>query len=127
MKREVHHIDPWSAVRVGFFFGLLSGFLGGLFNGVIIKYFAGMLGEQVIPRDMLNVVNLSGGAILALAIILALISSLLFAIFGALAAIFYNLVAGLFGGLELTVTDEESSRISAPSATERNHEEPPHE
>lgn len=127
MKREIHRIDPWSAVRVGFFLGLFCGFLFGLFNGAIVKYLAGIMGEQMIPPDMMNMVNLSGGAIFALSIIMALISSLMFALFAAVAAVFYNIIAGLFGGLELTVTGEEPSREPASSHTEHDQEEAGHE
>jgi Transmembrane domain of unknown function (DUF3566) len=121
MKRELRHIHPWSAVRVCFFVGLLCGFLLGLFNGVILKYFAGVLGEQAIPRDMMNAMNLSGGTIIALAIILSLISSLLLAVFGGIAAIFYNLIAAWFGGLEVTLTGDDSSSGSDLPKDEHNH------
>ncbi len=119
MKRELRRIEPWSAVRVGFFFGLIAGFLFGLLNAAIIKYFAGIMGDQAIPKDMMNLVNLSGGAIVALAIVSSLIFSLMGSVCGAIAAMCYNLIASLFGGVEISLSEDEQ----APAAERRRDDE----
>jgi hypothetical protein len=127
VKREIHHIEPWSAVRVGFFIGLLSGFVLGLLNGAMIKYFATILGDKMMPPELMTMVNLSGGAIIALSIIMSLISSLIFAVLGLVAALCYNLIASLFGGLEIHVTGEERSQVGVPPAFRQDEEEPGHD
>jgi hypothetical protein len=127
VKREIHHIEPWSAVRVGFFIGLLGGFVFGLLNGAIIKYFASVLGDKMMPPELMSMVNLSGGAIIALSIIMSLISSLIFAVLGLVAALCYNLIASLFGGLEIHVTGDERSPAGVPSALRPDEEEPGHD
>lgn len=127
MKREIHHIEPWSAVRVGFFVGLLGGFLFGLLNGAIVKYLSGVVGSQMMTPEMTSVVNLSGGALFALAVVTSLISSLLFALLGFISALFYNIIAGLFGGLEIRVLEEEISKTAEPSRAGFEEEEPRHE
>ena len=118
MKREITRIEPWSAMRVGFFFGLLSGFLFGLFSGSLTKYLANSMGVSVLPPDAQEVAGLSAGAIVALAIMMALIASLAWALLGAIGAVFYNLVARLFGGLELMTSGEQ-----APQTAEKPSED----
>jgi hypothetical protein len=127
MRREIHRIEPWSAVRVAFFCGLICGFVLGLLNGAMIKYFAAVLGDKMMPPDLMSMVNLSGGAVFALSIILSLISSLIFALLGFTAALCYNLIASLFGGLEIQVTGEERAEAGASSTFREDEEEPGHD
>ena len=127
MRREIRRIEPWSAVRVGFFAGLVAGFIFGLLNGAIVKYLAGAMGTQMIPPDMMNVVNLSGGALIALALFTSLISSLMGAILGVFSAIMYNVIASMFGGLEITVIDDEPAKAAHPRQVADEDGESPHE
>lgn len=125
MKKEISRIEPWSAVRVGFFFGLLTGILFGFFNGFFIKLLAGTTASSLLPPDAKELSGLSGGAMVALAIIMGLIFSLIYAITAAIGAVFYNAVARLFGGLEFTTSGE--TEPHAAEASEMNDEEPPRE
>ena len=124
MKKEISRIEPWSVVRIGFFFGLLSGFLFGIFSGYFTKMLADALGVGALPPDAKEMAGLSGGAIIALAILMGLISSLAWALCGALGAMFYNMIARLFGGLEFVITKEEAPAASRATTED---EEPGHE
>ncbi len=117
MKKEITRIEPWSAVRVGFFFGLLSGILFGLFNGFFIKLLAGTSASSMLPPDAKELSGFSGGAMIALAIVMGLIFSLLYAVVGALGAMFYNAIAGLFGGLEYHTSGDSPAQ---PSTTDKS-------
>lgn len=128
MKKEITRIEPWSAVRVGFFFGLLSGFLFGLFNGFFIKLLAGTSASSMLPPDAKDLAGLSGGAMIALAIVMALIFSLLYAVIGVFGAMFYNAIAGLFGGLEYhTSGDPQAQPAPRETSSDADDEEPLHE
>ncbi len=127
MKRELRRIEPWSAVRISFLIGLLGGFLFGLFNGVLVKYMAGVLGDKVMPPELMSMAHLTGGAIFALAIIMALMSSLLFAVLGLIAAFCYNVIAHLFGGLEIDVIGHEPSPAESHASLSPDEEEGQHE
>ena len=108
MKKEISRIEPWSAVRIGFFFGLLSGFLFGIFSGYFSKMLADALGVAALPPDAQQMAGLSAGAIIALAILMGLIFSLVWAVLFALGAMFYNMIARLFGGIEFVSTGDEA-------------------
>ncbi len=105
IRKELHRIEPWSAVRVGFFFGLLCGFIFGLLNGWAVKYLAEMYGGMFTPPGSENLVNLGGGAVWFLAVSTALVFSLFWSFMGGVFAIFYNLVARWFGGIEVGVVE----------------------
>ncbi len=125
MKKEITRFEPWSAVRVGFFFGLLSGFLFGLFNGFFIKLLAGTSASSMLPPDVKELSGFSGGAMIALAIVMGLIFSLLYALIGAFGAMFYNVIAGLFGGLEYHVSGD--SQAQPEKSSDADDEGPRHE
>ncbi len=127
MKRELQRVEPWSAVRIGFFIGLLGGFLLGLLNGVLVKYMAGVLGEKVMPPELMNMAHLTGGAIFVLGIIMALMSSLFFAVLSLVAAICYNVIAHLFGGLEMEVAGDEPAPRDTATSTPTDDDEAGHE
>jgi hypothetical protein len=128
LKKEITRIEPWSAVRVGFFFGILLGLVFGLFNGVLIKYLSGTSASSLLPPDAKELSSFSGGAMVALAIVMALIFSLLWALIGAVGAIFYNAVANLFGGLEFrTGADDTPHSADSRMPSEPDDEDAPHE
>ncbi|MFZ5433256.1 MAG: DUF3566 domain-containing protein [Calditrichota bacterium] len=106
MIREIRRIEPVSAIRVGFFIGLLSGFIFGLVEGTIIKAIAQSGGMGLLPQGAESLVNLQGGALVILAVVTGLVFSLLFALTGGLLTIFYNWSARLFGGIEMHMDAE---------------------
>ena len=126
MTREIRRILPFSAVRVGFFFGLAFGFLFGLFNGLIVSFIAETYGPSFLPAGSENVGNLSGGALFILAIFAALMFSLIWAFTGLVFALLYNLIAGWFGGIEFTVLDH-PDHGNRPAVANTDDEDAPHE
>jgi len=120
MKREVQRIEPWSMVRVGFFVGLLAGFLLGLLEALLFKSLSGTGQSSVLPPGAGELISLTGGGIILLAITMSLFCSLSFALCGALGAVFYNWAARLFGGVEIT-TDETAAAHEETSDSDGEH------
>lgn len=107
MKREIHRIEPFSAVRVGFFFGLFIGFFFGLFNAAVVRFLAASYGQAFLPPGSDSIASMSGFTLFVFAVFTALTFSLLHAFIGLVFAWFYNVIARLFGGLEIhTLPDE---------------------
>ena len=103
MKREILRIEPKSALKIGFFMGLLGGFIFGMFEAYLIQALAG---SKILPAEASQIGELGTASIIMLAVMMALISSLLGSFVGAIVAVFYNYVTRLFGGLEITLTDD---------------------
>jgi hypothetical protein len=116
MKREVQRIEPWSMVRVGFFVGLLSGFVLGLIESLLLKSLVGSGQSSALPPGASELISLTGGGILLLAITMSLFGSLSFALCGALGAVFYNWAARLFGGVEMTTNDTAAPQDEASNS-----------
>jgi len=93
---ELKHIDPMSALKVGFVAFAMLGFVAGLLCATIA-----LSGVPFAPHAGLPI----AGALLALVALFA--CPILYGIFGSiltlLAALFYNLGAGMAGGLKLDV------------------------
>ncbi|MBI5058386.1 DUF3566 domain-containing protein [candidate division KSB1 bacterium] len=126
MTREIRRIQPFSAVRVGFFFGLAFGFVFGLFNGMIVSFIAQTYGPSFLPPGSESVGELGGGALIVLAIFAALMFSLLWAFTGLIFALLYNLIAGWFGGIEFSVIDHPDA-TPVPTTDSTDDEDDPHE
>jgi hypothetical protein len=80
------------------------------------------MSAQAWPPEMISLVNLSGGAVIALAIIMSLMASLTIAMSGGIAAVLYNIIARLFGGIEYRV-----STHGSPGESDRDEPEAPAE
>jgi hypothetical protein len=126
MIREIRRIHPFSAVRVGFFFGLVFGFLFGLFNGMIVSFIAQTYGPSFLPPGSENVGNLGGGALIVLAVFAALMFSLLWAFAALVMSWLYNLIAGWFGGIEFWVVDHPEPQ-DTQEPTSNDDEDSPNE
>jgi hypothetical protein len=107
VRHEIQRIEPRTALRVGFFVGLLLGFVIGLFEAAVFKSMSGVPGASALPADMQQLMSLSGSSIIMLAIVTSLMFSLIMALFCSLGAVFYNWAARLFGGIEFYLSDEE--------------------
>jgi Na+/proline symporter len=105
VKYEVLRVKPRSALRVGFWVGLLGGFVFGLLEVLFFRAMSAGGGGDVLPAGAQELVNSGGGGLLLVAVVTSLISSLVFALAGALTAVFYNLGARLFGGIELFLSE----------------------
>jgi ABC-type Fe3+ transport system permease subunit len=115
LKREIQRIEPRSALRIGFFVGLLLGFVIGLFEAAIFKSMSGAGG---LPADMQQQLTaLTGSSIIMLALVTSLMFSLLAAFLSTLGAVFYNWAARLFGGIEFHLSGDE-----AYESDEHHHE-----
>lgn len=115
MKREIQRIEPMSAVRVGFLVGLASGVVFGLLEAALFKTLSQSTGASFLPPEAADLVNLSGGGIIILAIVTGLFFSLVFAFLGAMTALLYNLAAHLFGGIEIFISGDEAPRADDTS------------
>ena len=114
MKREIQRIEPVSAVRVGFILGLGLGVIFGLVEAVFLKLLAGSGGEAMLPAGAAELTKLSGGGILLLALSAGLMFSPVAGArsLGALTAMFYNLAAHFFGGIEMILMETSRSRTT---------------
>jgi Na+/proline symporter len=105
VKHEVLRIEPRSALRIGFLLGLLGGFVFGLIEVLLFRAMSQAGGEAVLPPGAQELIGSGPGALVLVAVVTGLISSLVFALVGALTAIFYNLGARLFGGIEISLDE----------------------
>ncbi|MCB9358020.1 MAG: DUF3566 domain-containing protein [Calditrichaeota bacterium] len=112
-RREITRIEPRSALRVGFFLGVLGGVLFGLYSAALLKSMgdsgAALFGET----EAAQLRSLGGVSTVFMALFMGLIGALLSSLLAGLSAIVYNLAAHYFGGLEYhveDVTDREAAR-----------------
>jgi hypothetical protein len=105
-------------MRVGFFVGLLLGFVLGLFEAAIFKSMSGVTGAAGLPAEAQQLMSLNGSSIIMLALMTSLMSSLLLAFFASLGAVFYNWGARLFGGIEFHLSGDEHERYEDQSENE---------
>ncbi|RPH93538.1 hypothetical protein EHM69_09995 [candidate division KSB1 bacterium] len=120
MRREILRVEPWSAVRIGFVIGLFGGVIFGLLESFIFRMMAGSGSASLLPPEAKGLTELSGGMMIVAALVAGLVFSLICAMIGGLTAMFYNLGARLFGGIE--VTDNIPS-LPAPSNETRVEDE----
>jgi hypothetical protein len=103
MKLEIQRIAPQSAVRVGFFVGIIAGFFFGLYASFIMKE----ISSGTIPMNAQDFGALAEMSPVMMCLVMAMIGSLIYAAAGGLLAMFYNLIARLFGGIEFTAQSAE--------------------
>lgn len=124
MKREVLRIEPVSATRVGFFVGLAAGVLFWILELFLMKLLSGAGGEEMLPPGGKDVLGLGTVGLMGMAVISSLLFSLLFAVFGGLFAVLYNLAARFFGGFEIHLNDPEPEATRAADSTETPDDNP---
>lgn len=104
MRKELQRIEPWSVVKVAFFLGMVVSFVGALLYGFILK---GMVGTGGLLHEGGNhIVEMTWTEVWVSALVIALAGSVFYAIMGGIIALLYNLIARLFGGIEIQVTDK---------------------
>jgi len=109
MRREITRIEPRSAVRVGFFLGLLFGVLLGLYSSLVLKGM-GEQGAQLLgSAEAAQIKELAGVSTILLAVFMGLMGALLHSLIAGLCAVVYNLAARWFGGIEYHVQETEDS------------------
>ncbi len=107
MKYQLKRIDTWSAVKLTFVIGGAVGFVVGALYAVLITVmasFVGMMGmSEGMPEEMGYVVSATG----FIAVIAWIVITIMYAVLGslvvALSSWLYNLVAGVIGGVNLTL------------------------
>lgn len=112
----VSKLDPWSVLKLAFLFSVALGIITlvaavllwilmditGLFDG--INELMGMLAGPEGSTDIRDVISL--GQVAVFATVLSVINVILLTLLSVLAAVLYNLAAGLIGGIGLTLTDD---------------------
>ncbi|MDO5618985.1 DUF3566 domain-containing protein [Kocuria sp.] len=112
----VSKVDPWSVLKLSFLFSVALGIITlvaavllwilmditGLFNGIneLMSMLAGPEGSP----DIREVISL--GEVAMIATVFSVINVILLTALSVLAAVLYNLAAGLIGGVGLTLTDD---------------------
>jgi len=108
-RREITRIEPRSAIRIGFFLGLLFGALFGVYSAVLLKGM-GDTGLQMFgATEAAQIKSLGGVSTIFMAMFMGLIGALFYSLVSGLCAVVYNLAARWFGGIEYQVqeTDDE--------------------
>jgi hypothetical protein len=115
MRYELRSIGIWSLIRVSFFFNLVVGFLMGLIYVPIFLLISalGQMGPShwgggLYAPEM-------GPWVLWLPIIGAILTAIFHTLFGVILTIAYNIIARLFGGLELNLNLVERASAAAPA------------
>jgi len=106
MKFEIKGVRIWSAVKIGFFLWGLLGFLGGVYMAIM---------APLLMKMMESMGGFPGGAAADLGaigfVLFPIVYGILGAVFGTVFTViiagFYNLLAALFGGLELNLKEEQ--------------------
>lgn len=119
-RREITRIEPRSAVRVGFFLGLLFGILFGLYSAFLLKGM-GDAGLQMFGgAEAAQLKSLGGVSTLFMALFMGLMGALFYSLVSGLCAVVYNLAAKWFGGIEYQVqeTDDNAPPVRGGASDE---------
>ena len=104
-RREITRIEPRSAIREGFFRGLLFGALFGLYSAFLLKGM-GDSGLQMFGANEAEQIKALGGvSAIFMAMFMGLVGALFYSLVSGLCAVVYNLAARWFGGLEYHVQE----------------------
>lgn len=104
MKYELKRIRVWSAIKVGFFVWGLIGFLGGLYMAMMMPFvmqFMESFGPMADGMDSFGPV-----ALIFLPILYSIMAAVMGTVITAIVAGFYNLIASLLGGIEVSLEGE---------------------
>lgn len=115
VKMTIQKIEPLSILKIGFLLSVAMGIM--IVVAMMILWFVldamhvfaqvNDLFETLNSEQLLQIAAyLSFGRWMSFAVIIAIIDVVLFTALSAVAALVYNLVAALVGGLHITVTDE---------------------
>ena len=114
-RREITRIEPRSAVRIGFFLGLVVGLLFGLYSAAVLKGLSDSGMALLGDAETAQLKELGGISTVLLLIISALLGALFHSLIGGLCAIVYNLSARFFGGIEYHVQELGDSVSTGPN------------
>ena len=101
----LRRIGLWSATKTGFIVSAALGLIMGFFWGLAFVFFASLLASAASLRDP----GIGAGAVVVMPALGALACGALGAVVSFLAALMYNLAAGVFGGLEFEMEGAEAT------------------
>ncbi len=105
MKYEIKSIKIWSVIKIGFFIWGLLGFISGLYIAVMAPVLLQLM------DSMGGFAGASAGFGAIGFILFPIVYGILGSVFGTVLTVvlagFYNLLASLFGGLELNLKEEQ--------------------
>ncbi|MFT3944067.1 MAG: DUF3566 domain-containing protein [Ancrocorticia sp.] len=115
IKMTISKVDPLAALKLGFLISVVIGFMIVIAMAIIwfvldgIHVFAEMQGllETLNSAQLLEMMQyLEFGRWMSFAVIIAILDIVLMTALSAVAALVYNIISALVGGLRITVTDE---------------------
>lgn len=115
IKMTISKVDPLAALKLGFLISVVIGFMIVIAMAIIwfvldgIHVFAEMQGllETLNSAQLLEMMQyLEFGRWMSFAVIVAILDIVLMTALSAVAAVVYNIISALVGGLRITVTDE---------------------
>jgi preprotein translocase subunit Sec61beta len=101
IRRELQRIVPRTALRAGFFLGLLFG----LYSAWVLKGLGETNAGLISAAESEQLKAIGGGSSVLLCCISALVGALVHSLIFGLAAVVYNLSAKWFGGIEFVTED----------------------
>lgn len=115
IKMTISKVDPLAALKLGFLISVVIGFMIVIAMAIVwfvldgIHVFAEMQGllETLNSAQLLEMMQyLEFGRWMSFAVIVAILDIVLMTALSAVAAVVYNIISALVGGLRITVTDE---------------------
>jgi hypothetical protein len=105
-KWKVRRIGLWYAMKIGGSISCIFGFLAGVFLGLAFAFFASLISMMVSDHGS----SFGFGGLIIFPVICTFFFGFMGMIFSLIFALFYNLSAALFGGIELEM---EAERVQA--------------
>jgi len=115
VRRVVRKIDPWSVLKVSLVFNAVMALVAVLGTVVFWSVFvnAGIperINELAVTIGIENGITLDGPVYFRIVVLLAIVGTILMTGLFTLAAVVYNLISDLVGGVELVVLEESAPR-----------------
>jgi hypothetical protein len=101
-KWKVRRISLWSAVKIGGIISCAVGFSAGVFLGLMFAFFASLISMMISDHGS----SLGFGGLVVFPVLCTFFFGFMGAFFSLLLALFYNLSAAVFGGIELEMEAE---------------------
>ncbi len=135
VRRVIRKVDPWTVLKVSFVFNAVMALVFVL--GMIVFWSVFMnagipdrLNDLAIEIGLTNGLNFEGAVYFRIVVLLALIGTIMMTGFFTLAAVVYNLISDIVGGIEFVVLEETTgpriSRRTPPPEPRRAKEERVH-
>ena len=115
VRRVIRKIDPWTVLKVSLVFNAVMALVSVLAAVVFWSVFvnAGIperLNELAVTIGIENGITLNGPAYFRIVVLLAVVGTIMMTGLFTLAAVVYNLISDLVGGVEFVVLEESGTR-----------------